>query len=1215
MFKPNNKKMLTVVVAVAMVFSALAILSFAAQPAFAASGTITSDYSTLYVGLNNYVLISGGTFASGAPLYYEFSKTNAWSGTGNDWFSLTPGDTTLTNAGIVLNPSSAGSYYLLISDSPTASSGVISLKFTAITPPIYPSEFQVSPAVNPETVSLPGQTSNAPATTTIYGIDIPSTDSVTVYMLSGWTPASPYSFPSIGTAEENSIIATVSFTGAQLDAPTGQAFTMPTTVPGGDYAFIAIDTTLGTPVLSDNFLDTSDYWTISGWTAYSVISVSSFTPFSIGFSSFSTQPPISTLQLFTVDPSVVYSVDSLSGSSSEVFSFTGYGFIAGDTFTPSIATVTIGGTQVIWSGTINVLSNGQVSFSGVHLSVSSTSWGFNTLVMTDDQHLLYPSLNGIYISTPSINYGQFFLTDLKSGDGYGYVGDPFMAIVYNYPASTAVTVTIDNLTLASGPTDSNGYALFTGFIPALPGSSNGKLYTVYAMAGTGETGLGGFYKFYLYSYNTGPLARYHPIYNLTSGSYVPSGAMVQISDFGVDPLNTYILEGAIGTSVSVSVGTQIATDEFASAANGTLILSFETYYAPTISTGTQETASLVAVSSSGTTVYTLTLSMYAVGPVTDTGFPDTAQFVTSSPPGGTILVPTFYGLIPSSATLFYPTVSNVYSLYVAPALTPASATLITFSSGNNYLTSSNSGLAFSAPSATGVYNVYIDYYGTKASSAASSALDYFVFVVSSPSGTPAIFMNPTNNVVVAGESYTYFIAFNLPALDFTEALVVNGNGLPSYVNVGTDFNGVISINYGYITGVPSGKYQAYVVANYFVPENTAVASLSFTVRPGTDTILSPVTLFTPVGKLDFYGLAANTLYNVNFKGFTVASGYSSSGGALTPIIGTLASYGIYVPAGSYNFTIAPASSPSAVIAAATIPVTVLQNPDLSLSTMSQYAFPGQIVQFSAEGLEAPTLITSSGSVYDYPVGYEANILLNGTLFQTVPASFQTSSSGVTYLNGSFEMPNNAIGSYYNLTITGLVEYSNYVGGSVLGGSGSNLLTTGTAPMLGSQSDFLGLVQGKGALITGITPSQIAVIEFDINSTVTKSLSVPIADLNAAITSINGAVAYLKTTVGNITVALSTINATVLSISNGVALLKTDFGNVKTSLASLNASIVSLNDKVVTINTTLGTIITSLSAINATVSSIAKGQMTINTTLGKITTSLSSLNASIVALSG
>ncbi|MEM3489945.1 MAG: hypothetical protein QXO75_09890, partial [Nitrososphaerota archaeon] len=87
MFKPNNKKMLTVLIAVAMIFSAFAVLSLVAQPAYAsASGTVTYNPTTLGVypstdlPIPTVAFVTGGTFSSGATIYFYLSTTDSSTG-------------------------------------------------------------------------------------------------------------------------------------------------------------------------------------------------------------------------------------------------------------------------------------------------------------------------------------------------------------------------------------------------------------------------------------------------------------------------------------------------------------------------------------------------------------------------------------------------------------------------------------------------------------------------------------------------------------------------------------------------------------------------------------------------------------------------------------------------------------------------------------------------------------------------------------------------------------------------------------------------------------------------------------------------------------------------------------------------------------------------------------------------------------------------------
>ncbi|MEM0135763.1 MAG: hypothetical protein QXU18_11180, partial [Thermoplasmatales archaeon] len=213
-----------------------------------------------------------------------------------------------------------------------------------------------------------------------------------------------------------------------------------------------------------------------------------------------------------------------------------------------------------------------------------------------------------------------------------------------------------------------------------------------------------------------------------------------------------------------------------------------------------------------------------------------------------------------------------------------------------------------------------------------------------------------------------------------------------------------------------------------------------------------------------------------------------------------------------------------------------------------------------------------------------------------------------YLNGSFNAPNQGNGSYW------IVSYEwtqNYLSSSSASGL-SFIAYSGTSGTMVPPT-YLKLYEGNGALLTGISSSGLATIEAAINSTVSTSLTVPISQLNAAITSINGATAKLKTTIGNLSVELSTINATVASIQNGMVLVKTDLGSIITSLASLNASIVAFNKNIVTINTTLGNIQTSITSIGTSVSLNGNGIATIKTDLGNLTGNVTSVSNGIATI--
>ena len=1196
----NKKALISTMVVMLMVLSVFLVMSGSASAT--TSGTLTANISTLYENANNVVLISGGSFASGAPLYYEFSQTNAWSSYGYDWFALSPGTSTLTNGVIVLNPDKLGTWYLLVSDSGDGHTGVISLPFKVVAPPSKVPYFEATPT-GTVTVPVPGQTSNAPNTITVYGKNIPASDSVTVYMVTGWTPSSPYTFPSSGNAYGLTVVASQSFTGEELDYEYGASFTAPV-VPGGDYGFFAVDTSTGTPIMVSDFESFApEFYAVSSWTSSQYVAGLKYTTASITFSTSPSTP--TNLQLFTVMPSIVYSVSSLSGSTSQVWSFTGYGFIPGDTFTLNTATVKLVGVQtssLLFTSPATVGTNGVVTFSNVKLQTAITTGGLYTLTLIDDQGVSYQYLNGIYVSTPSINLGSLYLEDLATGGTSGYVGDPLIVTVYNFPANTVVNVYMDNVNLGPLTTDANGYASTVTTVPALPGGD----YRVYAITTGGVTGFNSARSLFHLKPST--------VFNVTSGSYVPNGAMITVYNTALDPTAIYSLiipsfdpytSYIIYYAVPV-VGTEIATNAFVPAANGTLIIEFPFMYNPSLTSS----ESVQIGFSSASVIYN------TVGKVTDNGFPDTATSVTSVAPGGSVSVPTISDLIPYSATLFYPTVTNVYSLYMVPATNPSAATLITFSNGNSYFTSASSGLSFTAPSATGVYNVYIDYYGTPASDAAANALDYFVFVVSSPTGTPQLFMYPMNGQVYAGLTHTYFIGYNLPSSSSSIYLVINGPGHSYKSTSGTDSNGVISYNLGPIY-VPSGAYQVYIASSTDIsssPVTTPIVSSTFTVYPAFDPYLTSSTqgaVGTTVD-LDWEGLASDTLYNVYFNNQYWISGYTDHTGELY-ISATVP----LVPLGSYNITIAPASDPTAIVGGeTTFSFEVTQTPNIflfpgNIGVIGDAAFPGEIVNFSwapstAPNAPTPTSSPSPDTTYYGPI--YVTVYLNNTAYTTTIANYVLVAGTIPILYGSFVMPNAPAGSYWALSF-GWTQAVYTIGTHSANGS------TVQNSYIGTHYTFLGLAQGKGALLTGITPDEIATLQAQITSTISTSMQVPLSELNASVVAINNAVATIKTAFGNMTATLKAINASVAGIVSGQAILVTDLGTVQTSLANLNATVVGIENNVVLLNTAVGQVQTSLNSLNAKIVAINGTVATIQTDIGTINTSLASINAQLTSIQG
>ena len=419
----------------------------------------------------------------------------------------------------------------------------------------------------------------------------------------------------------------------------------------------------------------------------------------------------------------------------------------------------------------------------------------------------------------------------------------------------------------------------------------------------------------------------------------------------------------------------------------------------------------------------------------------------------------------------------------------------------------------------------------------------------------------------------------------------------SQIVTGTNYGAfAVSISPG---SQPEGQYSVFTVVtssgvNYYVYS-------SYSVSPSLDISAPTLTNGTaggPVGSslsASASGLGANEYYNVYFGTALEETLQSSS-------TGTISTISFSIPAvieGKYLLSLNLPGSPSSVISSQFL---VTSNSHFSLSTSSNYAFPGQLVQFSVTDMGTVSLPNSLTAASGATPTYSATISLNSTNFVTVPVSYSSANGGT--LNGSFQMPNSNPGSYYLLSISGnetvLATYS----------ISSNLyFETVTAPFSKTQSAFLGLVSGNGAYILGISQSQIAQIDASINAT----LSVPLSQLNAAISSINGDIATITTQFGTMSASLKSINATVTSINSGVASIYTTLGQVKTSLKSLNATVVALNNDTATISTAVGVFNTTINNINATVT-INNGKLaTIQTDLGTFTGSVTSVSNGIATI--
>ncbi len=935
---------------------------------------------------------------------------------------------------------------------------------------------------------------------------------------------------------------------------------------------------------------------------------------------------------FDVAPSITVTPADVNGKAGTSFTITGNGFVAGQQVSGFSSASTGTSAIAIYNDYFNVLlsntyysgftvsSDGSFSVTVTLASTVSSTGPLGIAVSLTNPSAQDEFSSSIYVSIPSINQGTLVLYDVKKGSSAGgYVGDSLLVTVYNFPANSVVNVYMDGVNLGPLSTDANGYASAETSVPEVPGSYSGTPYTVYAITTNGVTGYNAKVTFYVYSnaYST----------TMSPGMYIPSGAVFTIYAYGLDPTQLYHLSisGASfnATAISVSTGTLSVASPTGiyvyPSANGALTLSVPITYSGTIYTGAstaiielldQQSNDVLGASYSGPGSFNL----YLVGQPKSNYFPDTNGMPAEALPSGTVTV-TISNLIPSTATNLYPGLSNKYVMFIG-------TTQVTFSNGNNYFQASSGSTAtlkFTAPSSTGVPDVYVDYYGTSPSNAASSAIDFFVLAVSSPGTTPKIYVGGSSTLSYVHNGYAYFIAINMPASSSTAGIIIAGNGAYS-VNSGTDSYGVIMRSVS-LQEYPAGTYMAYAVSNTgsSAAISTPLASTSFTVLPSmwisnsypVPENYGPVNTEFPVYA---FGLSPNTLYYLWFGKIFAGQAYSDNGGYLSAQVTVPC-----VPAGTYNVSVTLPTSMSSIVS---MPFAVIQNPNVELSTMSQYAFPGQKVSVTVyENSQSP--VTLPTGLYPVAGGtlttYSIDVYLNGSLFTVIPATEQTTQSGEYAYSGTFIMPNDLEGSYYEaeyvpvITESGTFSYTLSVASSSSTYSGVAYTYGSFSASQTPQYDYLGLASGNGALLTGITPSQMATLETAISSDITTTMQVPLSELNASVTSINNAVATIKTSFGTMEASLQALNASVVSISNNVATLKTDLGTVQTSLNNLNATVVSISHGVATLNTAVGQVQTSLSNLNATVVSISDGVATLKTSIGTVQTSVNNLGISLSEL--
>lgn len=1253
MTRLNSKKMLTVLISVAMIFSALAVVSLMAQPAYASGTGLSSITPTVFGETSGVVTATtveapnagSSVYTSGSTIYFYLSTKDSSSGIIGSYigtYTLPAGDTAIPGGATFTLFSSAtsvaaGSYYVLSSNSasPTAA-GASFPEYVAVT------IISTQPSIALEVTK--GVTASQPITTT-YGS--------TVYITgSGWDPSSTVDvyLSYVGGSSPGS--SAISFTTTSAgNVPTGTSFT--------------VTDLSGTVSSSGSYLAS----------AYSIVAYEAET-------NGATYPQggVTADTTMNVAPSITISPGSISGSasSSTLTTITGHGFVSGEKiaafptgssgtspitvqsgssfvnayYATGVASVASVGTFTISSVTIPVKVASENSVAGQEVQITAT--GPATTDAFSDV---------LYVSTPGVSPALYVSPTT------GIPGSGLYAVVTGFTGGGTVSVLFDGSALGSPTTlDVNGFGASSSSL-VVPSVQAGT-YTLIATDGTYSATA-------TFTVTASTVEITDSASNPVNGEYVlgsavaskiassPTADTVEISVTGlaayapVTVSDTGFATTTYATSNLFSVDTQyyntnsaylftpsegfIGTTGFTANGLGEFTLTYTPDYAASTATGTSFNVAVTSTVSGSATYYAVGLATVTLG-------------ATSYKPTSTVTA-TLTGLIPAgSATA--PTAAGFEGPYALSL--DGSTSPLTLTSGGLSAESYNAFAASSGGSATvsfafssetaGVHTLAVVPYASTLTVNEALGTNYEL-ISSSASTTGTAKVNSDLSTVVGGSGTSGSPYTGYPALTSADN---NGYGLEvDFYDMQANAAVTISV-YGstgtIVSSIPtSATTDANGAATVFIPFPAAVGGHTFgivfsqTVGSTSTTITGSTVFYEDLAAVSFEpssfalnggsvandyksyfsaeassgtnvtfyanSLLPNTEYDV-FLGTSAAGTFSAGEYVTSFVTGSAGDFvtGVIVPipsteaTGTYYIDVSPSSQGQS--GTATLKLT------LEVTSMLN-AFPGQIVQFSLPITGTPLPMQPgtgilSGTEYNTYGTVYVNVMFNSTAYVTVPTVFGMVGTTV-YLNGSYLAPNAAAGTYYTVSYNWTQSYSS---GSFSGGTPSgteSFSISGTA----AGTSTLTIVTGSGALLIAISTQGIATL---ITDTINSAMKVPISELNAVITSLNSTSVKITTAFGNMTTTLAAIKANVTSVVSGVAVLSTELGNVQTSLASLNATIVSLNGTTATLSTSLGQVKTSLSGINATVTSINNGVATVQTSLGTLTGTVTAMNGTVATIS-
>jgi len=414
LLRTNRKAKTALLIALLGMAMIMALLPLARVHAVTSGATMTCNPTQGVAGTIVSLTSSPSAFTPGAIIYAYFSTTNTWGSGTLITINIPTGTGTYSTtlpAGVAAFPS--GTYFTVPSVSTGTYYVIVADSVSAINGAISTTFTVVSSAPSLTKV----ENNYAPYSTTTY-----------VY------PGSSYIV--VGTGFTGAVTIYLGYVGGSVigTGTVGTLGTLSATVTMGDYSG------------GSTFLFAQDS---TGLTASFPILVYSIT---------------------------TYSVTSISGAAGSTFGITGRGFIAGTSITANSITV---GASATTESAVTVATNGQVSIPSVSLSaaISSTTTASGTGWTTVNIAGYYPSgtYPSILVSTPVTGYATIGLakppsTTYVSRPSYitANVSDAFVVYVWNFPASTSLTITFGSITLGTISTDSNGAGTLSTTVPATP---------------------------------------------------------------------------------------------------------------------------------------------------------------------------------------------------------------------------------------------------------------------------------------------------------------------------------------------------------------------------------------------------------------------------------------------------------------------------------------------------------------------------------------------------------------------------------------------------------------------------------------------------------------------------------------------------------------------------------------------------------------------------